>query len=32
MYYAYLIKLDESEYYSGSTSDLKSRIKAHQNG
>jgi len=32
MHYTYLLKLNDDEYYSGSTSDIKSRIKAHQNG
>ena len=32
MYYVYLLKLNSGDYYTGFSSNLKSRIKAHQNG
>jgi len=32
MYYVYLLTLSNREYYAGSTSDLKNRIKAHKAG
>ena len=32
MHYVYLLKLNNNSYYTGSTSDLKTRIKEHENG
>jgi len=32
MYYSYLLKLSNNDYYAGSTSDLESRLKNHQAG
>ena len=32
MHYVYIIKLRSGKYYTGSTADLKSRIKKHNNG
>ena len=32
MYYAYLLKLSNNDYYAGSTKDIKSRLIKHQSG
>ncbi len=32
MYYAYLLKLSNGDYYAGSTEDLKQRLEYHQSG
>jgi putative endonuclease len=32
MYYVYLLKLNDGSIYTGSTPDLKKRIKEHNNG
>ncbi|OQA52661.1 MAG: GIY-YIG nuclease superfamily protein [candidate division WS2 bacterium ADurb.Bin280] len=32
MYYVYLIKLNNGEYYTGSTSNLENRLLDHQKG
>ncbi|OGY26694.1 MAG: hypothetical protein A2Z11_01915 [Candidatus Woykebacteria bacterium RBG_16_43_9] len=32
MYYGYLLKLKDGSIYTGSTPDLKGRLKEHQNG
>ncbi len=32
MHYAYLLELNNGEYYAGSTLDIKSRLSAHQSG
>ena len=32
MYYAYLLKLSNDDYYAGSTKDLNNRLEKHKNG
>lgn len=32
MYYVYLLKLKDNSYYTGSTNNLKERIKKHNKG
>lgn len=32
MYYVYLLKLSNNTYYTGSTRDLKNRVKRHSRG
>ena len=32
MYYVYLLKLKNNQYYAGSTSNLERRLKSHKNG
>ena len=32
MYYTYLLKLSNGDYYAGSSEDLRNRIKDHQEG
>jgi len=32
MYYTYLLKLSNGDYYAGSSHDIKERIKDHQEG
>ncbi|MBA3724680.1 MAG: GIY-YIG nuclease family protein [Candidatus Levybacteria bacterium] len=32
MYYTYILKLSNKDYYTGSTSNLKQRVKDHQEG
>jgi putative endonuclease len=32
MYYVYILKLSNGEYYTGSTSNLDNRLKQHENG
>ena len=32
MFYTYLLKLSNNDYYCGSTKDLRKRLKKHQNG
>ena len=32
MYYVYILKLSNNDYYVGRTDDLKRRIREHQNG
>lgn len=32
MYYTYLLKLSNGDYYAGSSEDLKTRFKDHQEG
>lgn len=32
MYYVYLIKLSNDDFYAGSTKDIKARIEKHKNG
>ena len=32
MYYTYLLKLSNDDYYAGSTEDLKQRLEYHQSG
>lgn len=32
MYYTYLLKLSNNDYYAGSTQDLKKRMRKHQMG
>jgi putative endonuclease len=32
MYYVYLLKLNNSEYYAGSTANLESRVSEHEKG
>lgn len=32
MYYVYLLKLSNDDYYAGSTQDLKQRVADHQEG
>lgn len=32
MYYVYLLKLSNKSIYTGSTDDLKERVKRHENG
>lgn len=32
MYYVYLLKLANNDYYTGSTNDLRQRIAEHQEG
>ncbi len=32
MYYTYILKLSNNDYYSGSTKDLGSRLEKHQTG
>lgn len=32
MYYVYLLKLANNDYYTGSTNDLKQRLADHQEG
>ncbi|MCL5970053.1 MAG: GIY-YIG nuclease family protein [Patescibacteria group bacterium] len=32
MYYVYLLKLSNNDYYAGSTKDLKPRLEKHQSG
>ncbi|PIT87202.1 MAG: hypothetical protein COU31_04195, partial [Candidatus Magasanikbacteria bacterium CG10_big_fil_rev_8_21_14_0_10_40_10] len=31
MHYVYILELNNGDYYTGSTSDLKNRLKQHQN-
>ncbi|HLC44171.1 MAG TPA: GIY-YIG nuclease family protein [Patescibacteria group bacterium] len=32
MFYSYLLKLSNDDFYAGSTTNMKSRIKKHQSG
>ena len=32
MFYTYLLKINDGEYYAGSSSDLKLRVKYHEGG
>lgn len=32
MYYTYLLKLSNNDYYAGSTKDIKERLDNHQSG
>jgi putative endonuclease len=32
MYYAYLLKLSNADYYAGSTQNVSKRVEKHQNG